>query len=76
MASRIVIDDPGWYERECKELRICDEYLQQCEQTDLLPISGGSSSSAWTATASRWSRDGGMISAPATSLLRGRPRST
>jgi hypothetical protein len=33
----LVIDDPGWYERECGELRICDEYLQQCEQTDLLP---------------------------------------
>jgi hypothetical protein len=24
-------------ERECGELRICDEYLQQCQQTDLLP---------------------------------------
>jgi hypothetical protein len=33
----LVIDDPGWYERECGELRICDEYLQQCQQTDLLP---------------------------------------
>jgi len=33
----LVIDDPGWYERECGELRICAEYLQQCEQTDLLP---------------------------------------
>jgi transcriptional regulator with XRE-family HTH domain len=33
----LVIDDPGWYERECGELRICGEYLQQCEQTDLLP---------------------------------------
>jgi hypothetical protein len=32
----LVIDDPGWYERECGELRICDEYLQQCEQVDLL----------------------------------------
>jgi transcriptional regulator with XRE-family HTH domain len=33
----LVIDDPGWYERECGELRICDEYLQQCQQMDLLP---------------------------------------
>ena len=33
----LVIDDPGWYERECGELRICHEYLQQCQQTDLLP---------------------------------------
>src|SRR5512132_3326230 len=33
----LVIDDAGWYERECGELRICDEYLRQCEQTDLLP---------------------------------------
>ena len=33
----LVIDDPDWYERECGELRICDEYLRQCEQTDLLP---------------------------------------
>ena len=33
----LVIDDPGWYERECGELRICDEYLQQCQQADLLP---------------------------------------
>jgi hypothetical protein len=33
----LVIEDPGWYERECGELRICDEYLQQCEQAELLP---------------------------------------
>jgi transcriptional regulator with XRE-family HTH domain len=33
----LVIDDPGWYERECGELRICDEYLQQCQQAELLP---------------------------------------
>jgi transcriptional regulator with XRE-family HTH domain len=33
----LIIEDPGWYERECGELRICDEYLQQCQQTDLLP---------------------------------------
>jgi hypothetical protein len=33
----LVIDDPRWYERECGELRICDEYLQQCEQAELLP---------------------------------------
>jgi hypothetical protein len=33
----LVIDDPGWYERECGELRICHEYLRQCQQTDLLP---------------------------------------
>jgi len=37
LCTVLVIDDPGWYERECGELRICDEYLQQCEQTDLLP---------------------------------------
>ena len=33
----LVIEDPRWYERECGELRICDEYLQQCEQAELLP---------------------------------------
>jgi transcriptional regulator with XRE-family HTH domain len=33
----LIIDDPGWYERECGELRICDEYLQQCQQAELLP---------------------------------------
>jgi hypothetical protein len=33
----LIIEDPSWYERECGELRICDEYLQQCQQTDLLP---------------------------------------
>jgi transcriptional regulator with XRE-family HTH domain len=33
----LIIDDPRWYERECGELRICDEYLQQCEQAELLP---------------------------------------
>jgi hypothetical protein len=33
----LIIEDPGWYERECGELRICDEYLKQCQQTDLLP---------------------------------------
>jgi len=32
----LLIDDSGWYERECGELRICGEYLQQCEQADLL----------------------------------------
>jgi hypothetical protein len=26
-----------WYERESGELRICDEFLQQCEQAELLP---------------------------------------
>jgi hypothetical protein len=33
----LLIEDPGWYDRECGELRICDEYLQQCQQADLLP---------------------------------------
>jgi transcriptional regulator with XRE-family HTH domain len=33
----LIIHDPGWYERECGELRICDEYLQQSQQTELLP---------------------------------------
>ena len=33
----LVIEDPRWYERECGELRICDEFLQQCEQAELLP---------------------------------------
>jgi hypothetical protein len=71
----LVIDDPSWYERECGELRICDEYLQQCEQTDCCQTSGGCSSSAWTAMAWRWSRGGGMPSAPATLLLPERPPS-
>ena len=33
----LIIDDPRWYERECGELRICDEYVQQCQQAELLP---------------------------------------
>jgi transcriptional regulator with XRE-family HTH domain len=33
----LIIDDPRWYDHECGELRICDEYLQQCEQAELLP---------------------------------------
>jgi hypothetical protein len=33
----LIIDDPRWWEQECGELRICDEYLQQCEQAELLP---------------------------------------
>jgi hypothetical protein len=33
----LVIEDPGCYERECEGLRICEEYLQHCQQTDLLP---------------------------------------
>jgi transcriptional regulator with XRE-family HTH domain len=33
----LIIDDPRWYEHESGELRICDEYLQQCEQAELLP---------------------------------------
>jgi len=33
----LIIHDPRWWERECGELRICDEYLQQCEQAELLP---------------------------------------
>ena len=32
----LVIEDPRWYERERGELRICDEFLQQCEQAELL----------------------------------------
>jgi hypothetical protein len=33
----LIVDDPRWYERECSELRICDEHLQQCEQAELRP---------------------------------------
>ncbi len=33
----LIIHDPGWYERECGELRICNEYLQQSQQAELLP---------------------------------------
>jgi len=33
----LIIHDPHWYERECGELRICDEYLQQSQQAELLP---------------------------------------
>jgi transcriptional regulator with XRE-family HTH domain len=33
----LIIRDPIWYERECGELRICGEYLQQCQQAELLP---------------------------------------
>jgi hypothetical protein len=33
----LVIEDPRRYERESGELRICDEFLQQCEQAELLP---------------------------------------
>jgi transcriptional regulator with XRE-family HTH domain len=33
----LLIHDPGWWERECGELRICNEFLQQSEQTELLP---------------------------------------
>ena len=33
----LVINDPGWYEHECGELRICDEFMQQCQQAELLP---------------------------------------
>jgi transcriptional regulator with XRE-family HTH domain len=33
----LIIHDPAWWERECGELRICDEYLQQCQQMELLP---------------------------------------
>jgi hypothetical protein len=33
----LIIDDPRWYERECAELRICDEYFHQCQQAELLP---------------------------------------
>ena len=32
----LVIEDPRWYERESGDLRICDEFLQQCEQAELL----------------------------------------
>jgi transcriptional regulator with XRE-family HTH domain len=37
ICTALIIEDPSWYERERGELRICDEYLQQCQQTDLLP---------------------------------------
>jgi hypothetical protein len=33
----LVIEDPRWYERESGNLRICEEFLQQCEQAELLP---------------------------------------
>jgi hypothetical protein len=33
----LIIHDPRWWKRDCGELRICDEYLQQCEQVELLP---------------------------------------
>ena len=33
----LIIDDPSWYERECGELRICHEYMQQSQQAELLP---------------------------------------
>ena len=33
----LVIEDPRWYERESGDLRMCDEFLQQCEQAELLP---------------------------------------
>jgi hypothetical protein len=30
-------DDARWYERDCGQLRICDEFLQQSQQAELLP---------------------------------------
>jgi hypothetical protein len=33
----LIVHDPGWWERESGELRICHEYIQQCQQTELLP---------------------------------------
>jgi hypothetical protein len=72
----LIIDDARWYERECGELRICDEYLQQCEQAELLP------DQRWVQLVNlerhglEMSRDGGTPSAPTTSLLRERQLST
>jgi transcriptional regulator with XRE-family HTH domain len=37
ICTLLVIDDPGWYEEESGQLRICDEYLRQSERVDLLP---------------------------------------
>lgn len=37
ICTLLVIDDPGWYEQEGPELRLCDEYLRQSERTELLP---------------------------------------
>jgi hypothetical protein len=33
----LIVHDPAWWEQECGELRLCDEYMQQCEQVELLP---------------------------------------
>jgi len=33
----LIVDDARWYERECGQLRICDEFLQQSQQAELLP---------------------------------------
>ena len=35
ISTVLVIEDPRWY--ESRELRICDEFPQQCEQAELLP---------------------------------------
>jgi len=37
ICTLLLINDPGWWERERGELRICDEYLQQSQQADMLP---------------------------------------
>ncbi len=37
ICTLLIIDDPGWYEEESSQLRICDEYLRQSERVDLLP---------------------------------------
>jgi transcriptional regulator with XRE-family HTH domain len=37
ICTLLLINDPGWWERERGQLRICDEYVQQSEQADLLP---------------------------------------
>jgi transcriptional regulator with XRE-family HTH domain len=33
----LIVRDPNWWEQECGELRLCDEYMQQSEQVELLP---------------------------------------
>src|SRR4029453_7515915 len=72
----LVIDDPSWYERECGELRICDEYLQQCQQTDLLPDQRWVQLISLDRHGLEMEPDGGTLSAPATSLLQERQPST
>jgi hypothetical protein len=37
ICTLLIIDDPNWYEQESAHLRLCEEYLRQSEQTELLP---------------------------------------